>query len=368
MLVWVVYGTRPEALKVAPIVAALRAIADTGVEVRLICTGQHSEMLDGALDVWRLVPDHTLRWGQGSQAFALHSCLQALLPMLESERPDVVVVQGDTMSALAAALQAHLLHIPVAHVEAGLRSDDLWHPWPEEGNRRMIDAIASLHFAPTERAAQTLRAEGHVATTHTVGNTVVDALMHCREVLDGRPAIRVEIETELGFSLDDPYVLFTQHRREAFGVNQLEVFSAVADLAKTGVKVIFPVHLNPRVRGAAEAVFPGVPNVHLLGPQPYLRFVELLRRADLVISDSGGIQEEAPTFGVHVLVTRLTTERQEGVEAGVTTLVGFDRDLIVEQSLLRLNECRVATPESPFGDGRSGERIARILLDEIHSA
>lgn len=353
-----VYGTRPEAIKMAPVVAALRCRPDR-FAVRACCTGQHREMVDQVqkllglrpdLDLGLMRPDQTLN-GLASAAIA------AMDGVLVDERPEWLLVQGDTTTALAAALAAFHRGVQVGHVEAGLRTGDLARPFPEEANRRLIDVLATALFAPTERAGRALLAEGCPADrVFVVGNTVVDAL---QEIADGRAE-----------DPDVPEVLVTVHRRESFGNPLREIFAAFRELAESfpGTRWVYPVHRNPNVLGPAFELLSGLPNLELYDPFDYAELVRRLRRCRFVLTDSGGIQEEAPAFGKPVLVLRETTERPEGVEAGVARLVGTDRRRIVSEarSLLTSEESygAMARAVNPYGDGRASQRIAAILAGE----
>jgi UDP-N-acetylglucosamine 2-epimerase (non-hydrolysing) len=362
----VVYGTRPEAIKLAPVVVELRKIQS--IRTILICSGQHKEMLEGIMDLWGLTPDITLKYDFNS---GHTSAIPGIMIELEREFlklvPDFVIVQGDTATAAAAALQAHALHIPVAHVEAGLRSGDLWNPWPEEANRKMIDAISSLHFAPTQLSADNLYTENFNDSVFVTGNTIVDSLNHVVKMLETNKEIRNDLEFLLGFQLEEPFILFTQHRREGFGHGQGQVFQAILELAHLGFRTVMPVHMNPQVREKAEEKFVGVPNISLIDPQRYLSFVELLRMSTLVISDSGGLQEEVPSLGKTILITRLTTERPEVLASGHGVLVGFDGHKIVDEALKAINASASSLfGSNPFGDGESSKKIAQILDRELH--
>jgi UDP-N-acetylglucosamine 2-epimerase (non-hydrolysing) len=352
----VVYGTRPEAIKLAPVITQLRKIQS--LRTIVICSGQHKEMLEGIMELWNITPDILLEYDFTS---GRSSAIPGLMIELEKEflrvAPDFVLVQGDTATATAAALQAHALHIPVGHVEAGLRSEDLWNPWPEEANRKIIDAISSLHFAPTTGSLSNLIDEGNEKTSVLTGNTIVDAIHHAIALLDSNPEIRSNVQDQLNFSLDDPFILFTQHRREGFGTGQNQVFEAVLQLAELGYKIVFPVHLNPSVRSKVAERLEGKSGITLIEPQQYLPFLELIKSSSLIISDSGGLQEEVPSFGKSILITRLRTERPEVVEAGFGHLVGFETSLIVNlaQSLLTRPHDDLM---NPFGDGLAASRIA----------
>jgi UDP-N-acetylglucosamine 2-epimerase (non-hydrolysing) len=361
----VVYGTRPEAIKLAPVIVELKKIDD--FEVIVICTGQHKEMLVGIMELWDVVPDFSIEPDfTPGRSSAIPALMLVIEKVLKQIGPDCVVVQGDTATATAGALQAHALHIPVAHVEAGLRSGDLWNPWPEEANRKAIDAISSLHFAPTQSSAENLYAENFRDSVFVTGNTIVDSLHHVVKKLETNEEIRNGLETVLGFQLDKPFILFTQHRREGFGHGQEQVFQAILDLANLGYVTIMPVHMNPQVRKKVEEKFVDNPNIFLIEPQSYLPFMELMRTAAVVISDSGGLQEEVPSFGKTILITRLTTERPEVLASGHGILVGFDKELLLGETLKALNSPKSFLSEhNPFGDGQSSRKIAQTLNDQL---
>jgi UDP-N-acetylglucosamine 2-epimerase (non-hydrolysing) len=362
----VVYGTRPEAIKLAPVIVELRKIQT--IRTIVICSGQHKEMLEGIMELWDLTPDFTLKYDfESGHTSAIPGLMIELEKKFTELAPDLVIVHGDTATATAAALQAHALHIPIGHVEAGLRSGDLWNPWPEEANRKVIDSIASLHFAPTKSSAKNLEKEGNKSSTSITGNTIVDALMHATKKIDDLPGIQTSLEELLGFSLLEKYIVCTQHRREAFGAGQSQVFRGVLDLAQKGHKVVFPVHLNPAVRTKVEEFLSNQENIFLIPPQNYLPFLELIRKCSLIISDSGGLQEEAQTFGKRILITRLTTERPEILQSGLGKLVGYDSEMITKYSLRELSNNRVKTVASnPFGNGNSAqlivESVSRFLV------
>ena len=355
----IVYGTRPEAIKLAPVIVALKK--NSNIKTVVICTGQHKEMLEGILEIWGLENDYLIASDfTRSNSSTIPSLMVSLEKIFLDVTPDLVVVQGDTATATAAALQAHALHIQVAHVEAGLRSGDLWNPWPEESNRRIIDSTSSLHFAPTQASFNNLVQEGNKHSTFLTGNTIVDALLHATSLLDRDENIRSSLQSLLNFNLDDSYILFTQHRREAFGDGQNNVFGAIAKLADQGYKVIFPVHLNPAVRAKVDEKLKGRENVMLIEPQGYLPFLQLIKSSRLIISDSGGLQEETPSFNKSILITRLRTERPEVVEAGFGHIVGFDSETIYRKAIELLEK----TPkilENPFGDGNAASKIADIV-------
>lgn len=362
----VLYGTRPEAIKLAPVVRRLRERPER-FHLRVVTTAQHREMLDQVQSLFGLTPDVDLDLMRPDQTLnSLASrALASLDPVLEEERPDWLLVQGDTTTAAAGALAAFHRRVPVGHVEAGLRTGDLEHPFPEEANRRIIDVFAAALFAPTALARDRLLAEGAAAErVFLTGNTVVDAL---REMTAGGVAAGAGAEEDAG------EVLMTVHRRESFGAPLVEIFEAVRELAGRfpHLRWTFPVHHNPNVRGPARDLLGGVANLDLIEPLDYAQLVSRLARCRLVLTDSGGIQEEAPTFGKPVLVLRETTERPEGVEAGVARLVGSDRARIVAEASRLLTEpeayAAMARVANPYGDGRAAERIAAILAGEPYA-
>jgi UDP-N-acetylglucosamine 2-epimerase (non-hydrolysing) len=358
-----VYGTRPEAIKMAPVVEALRRRPER-FAVTVCATGQHREMLDQVQELFGLRPDLDLRLMRHDQTLngLASGALAALEEVLAARDPDWLLVQGDTTTAMSAALAAFHRGVRVGHVEAGLRTGDLRRPFPEEANRRVIDLLADALFAPTGRAARALLDEGKdPGRVHVVGNTVIDALQSlARQSL----AIPASAESQR------PEVLITVHRRESFGAPLRAIFGAVRRLAEAfpGVSWVYPVHRNPNVCGPAREILQGLPNVELCEPLDYRRLVERLARCRLVLTDSGGLQEEAPSFGKPVLVLRETTERPEGVEAGVARLVGADPERIFAETaaLLRDEEAylRMARAVNPYGDGRAAGRIAAVLAGE----
>jgi UDP-N-acetylglucosamine 2-epimerase (non-hydrolysing) len=362
----VLVGTRPEAIKLMPVVRALEA---AGATPALWVTGQHREMLEPILAELELRPDESLDLMQPGQALADISArvLTATRDLVARKRPRILVVEGDTTSVAMGALAAYYEGVRVAHVEAGLRTGDRRNPFPEEINRRLVACLADLHFAPTPRARDNLLREGvDPATVHVVGNTVVDALFVARDRLVPRlpPDARLDAWPAPGRRL----VLVTAHRRESFGPDLRSIIEGLKRLAgaRPDLDIVYPVHLNPQVDGPVREALGGVDNLHLMPPLGYLRFVQLLLRAALVITDSGGVQEEAAALGVPLLVARRTSERLEAVEAGVAEMVGPDADRIVAAALRLLGDpeahARRARPTSAFGDGRAGPRIAEALL------
>jgi len=363
--VLVVVGTRPEAIKMAPVVAALRQTP--GLHSRLLLTGQHGDLVDQILDALDLHPDYDLgimREGQSLYDVA-QECLQELGGVVREFKPDLLLAQGDTATVFFAALVAFFEKTRVGHVEAGLRSGDKWAPFPEEIFRRLTDVLTDLYFAPTSAARDNLLAEGiEPSQVYLTGNTVVDSLMRMAS-MEGKveaPVLRSILEEE-----NSRLVLLTAHRRESFGQPLRDVFRAVRNLVDEhdDVRLLYPVHPNPNVVEPAEELLSDHPRIDLVEPLGYRDLVLALQGAHLILTDSGGIQEEAPTFGTPVLVLREVTERPEGVEAGVAILVGTDPEKILEEGRRILSSgqdgVRPASFANPYGDGRAGERIADII-------
>jgi UDP-N-acetylglucosamine 2-epimerase (non-hydrolysing) len=367
----VIFGTRPEAIKLFPVVAALRA--DPRFRVRVCVSGQHRDMLDQVLEIAGIVPDHDLNLMRPDQS--LDALTAALLTglggVMDAERPDRVMVQGDTATAMCGALAAYYRKIPVDHVEAGLRSGNIHHPWPEEVNRKVIGTIADLHFAPTETAAAALRRE-NVADDriHVTGNTVIDALHWVTGRVAEQPGLAAGLTAlEAGFA-GKRIVGVTSHRRENFGGGLERIAEAVRRIAaREDVAVIFPVHPNPNVRAVMDGALAGLANVALIAPLDYPHFARLLAIAEIMLTDSGGVQEEAPALGKPVLVMRETTERPEGVKAGTARLVGTDPDAIVSEIFTLLDDNAayqaMARAHNPFGDGHAARRIVELLGNEV---
>lgn len=363
----VLVGTRPEAVKLMPVI---RALEEAGARPALWVTGQHRELLDPILADLGLRPAVDLGVMQPDQSLGELSArlLTAVEGLLRRRRPRLLVVQGDTTSAAMAALAAFYEGVRVAHVEAGLRTGERRNPFPEEMNRRLVACAADLHFAPTPRARENLLAEGVPAEAiHVVGNTVVDALFHARDRLV--PRLTPDPATDGLLRSPRPLVLVTAHRRESFGPDLLAIAEALKRLASAyagRLEIVYPVHLNPNVDSVMRGALTGVPGIHLTPPLGYLRFVQLLLRARLVITDSGGVQEEASALGIPFLCARRTSERLEAVEAGVGELVPPEAPALFAAAARLLDDeqahARRAVPTEAFGDGRAGPRIARILL------
>lgn len=368
MRILVVFGTRPEAIKMIPVVEALRA--EPGIDVKVCVTAQHRQMLDQVLELFDLVPDYDLDLMGHAQGLTAITCaiLKALESCLDEVRPDRVLVHGDTTTTLAASIACFYRRIPVGHVEAGLRSYDPMQPWPEEVNRRVTDLVADRLFAPTRRAAENLIAERVPArNVFVTGNTVIDALLATLRLIERSESAAARFAARFPY-LDDsrPVVLVTGHRRESFGEPFRELCYAIRDLAQAlPVRIVYPVHLNPNVQQPVREILGDVPNVHLTEPLEYLPFVQLMVRSKVILTDSGGIQEEAPSLGKPVFVMRNVTERPEAVEAGVVKLVGTSRSRIFREvgSVLMDNAAyeRMSRRQNPYGDGRAAERIAGIL-------
>lgn len=370
--VLLVFGTRPEAIKMAPVYEALRQTS--GLDVRVAVTAQHREMLDQVLRLFSIVPDYDLnvmKAGQGLTEITT-AVLAGLKPILEEFSPDLMLVHGDTTTTLSASLAAYYQQIAVGHVEAGLRTGNIYSPWPEEINRKIAGGIAQLHFAPTETAAANLIAEAVAADSIWItGNTVIDALLKVVAMLEADPKLSATLDAEFGLDTSKRMVLVTGHRRESFGGGFQRICEALAKLAqREDVQIIYPVHLNPNVKGPVEASLGILERVQLIAPQDYLPFVHLMRRADIILTDSGGVQEEAPSLGKPVLVMRETTERPEAMAAGTVKLVGTDTDLIVREASALLDDVAafelMARAHNPYGDGLASRRVRDAILAFFH--
>lgn len=364
-----VFGTRPEAIKMAPL--ALKLHSESRFDARVCVTGQHREMLDQVLSLFNLKPDYDLDIMKSGQDLTdvTSSILKGMRNVLTEFRPDVVLVHGDTATTLAASLAAYYQQIPVAHVEAGLRTGNLYSPWPEEANRKLTGALATVHFAPTKTSADNLKREGIAdKTIHITGNTVIDALFEIVNKLD------TDEQLYKGLALKFPFlkegkklILVTGHRRESFGGGFERICEALAQTARQhpDVQIVYPVHLNPNVQHPVNQLLKGIANIHLIEPLDYLPFVYLMNRAEIILTDSGGIQEEAPSLGKPVLVMRDSTERPEAIAAGTVKLVGTNTITITNE----LNELLI-NPEAyeamsrahnPYGDGKASDRIIELL-------
>ena len=372
-------GTRPEALKLSPVVYALRARPEA-FEARVCATGQHREMLHQALEFMSVAPDYDLDIMAADQG-PTDVAARVLLGMREiftNEKPDLVLVQGDTTTAIAAALAAYYQRIPVGHVEAGLRTGDNYSPWPEEGNRRLLAGLARFHFAPTEAARDNLLREGIDGDeVHVTGNTIVDALTDITGRLKQDHAMRQGKAREFSY-LDSAkrLILVTSHRRENFGAPMERICRALRTIVSSyeDTEIVFPVHLNPNVRSTVHDILGALggtlaERVHLIEPVDYFSFVYLMMQAHIILTDSGGVQEESPSLGLPALVLREITERPEAVAAGCAFLVGTDEDKIVDEANRLLSDgahhATMSQAASPFGDGKASRRIAEILAEEV---
>ncbi|HSK26496.1 MAG TPA: UDP-N-acetylglucosamine 2-epimerase (non-hydrolyzing) [Jiangellales bacterium] len=362
--VMLVFGTRPEAIKMAPVVRALAASPHH--EPVVVVTAQHREMLDQVLDLFGITPDHDLDVSSPRQGLGplTSRAIDRLGPVLAAERPDLLLVQGDTTTTLVGALAGFYAQVPVVHLEAGLRTNDVLNPFPEEMNRRLVTRLAALHLAATPAARENLLSEGvSPADVHVTGNTVIDALLwavHLDRPVEDPLLARAQRH-------DGPVLLWTSHRRESWGAPMARVGSAVARVAEAepDLLVVLPAHRNPTVREALAPTVSGMPNVVVGEPADYWSFARLMRRATLLLTDSGGVQEEGPSLGKPVLVTRETTERPEAIDAGVAELVGTDPDLVVRRVRRLLHDpaayARMATAVSPYGDGRAAARTVQAV-------
>ncbi|MCA0902148.1 non-hydrolyzing UDP-N-acetylglucosamine 2-epimerase [Microbulbifer agarilyticus] len=369
MRVLLVFGTRPEAIKMAPLVNLLRG--DSRFDTKVCVTGQHREMLDQVLSLFEIEPDYDLDIMEPDQdLFQVTSrIILGMRDVLNDCKPDRVFVHGDTTTTLAASLSAYYCKIPVAHVEAGLRTDDIYSPWPEEMNRKLTGAIAQYHFAPTTLSRQNLLNESVAEEKITVtGNTIIDALIDVVRRIETDDKLSAELESQFPFLHPDKrIVLITGHRRENFGTGLENICHAIRELAaRDDVQFVYPVHLNPRVQGPVNQMLSELDNVHLISPLTYLPFVYLMHRAHLILTDSGGIQEEAPSLGKPVLVMRDITERPEGVRAGTVKLVGTDSAKIVSGVNTLLNDEfayeAMSAAVNPYGDGFACEKILKGIL------
>lgn len=364
-----VFGTRPEAIKMAPLVHTLND--DERFEAKVCVTAQHREMLDQVLELFEITPDYDLNLMKPGQDLTDVTCgiLQGLKPVLAEFKPDYVLVHGDTATTLSTTLASYYQQIKVGHVEAGLRTGNIYSPWPEEGNRKLTGAITNLHFAPTENSKNNLLKE-NVSEDKIIitGNTVIDALLDVIDKLETNNELKASLEEQFNFlNQDKRLVLITGHRRESFGGGFERICEAIAQMAKTfpDVEFVYPMHLNPNVREPVNRLLKGLTNVFLIEPLDYLPFVYLMNKSYVLLTDSGGIQEEAPSLGKPVLVMRHTTERPEAVDAGTVKLVGTKVETIVTEltELLSSDEsyAKMSFAHNPYGDGKACQRIADIL-------
>ncbi|PHQ98144.1 MAG: UDP-N-acetylglucosamine 2-epimerase (non-hydrolyzing) [Marinosulfonomonas sp.] len=364
----VTFGTRPEAIKMAPVVKAL-AKAD-GIDLKVCITAQHREMLDQVLGLFDIVPDFDLDLMKPGQTLTelTGRILEGMQGVFQTWRPDWVLVHGDTTTTMATSLAAYYEQVAVGHVEAGLRTGNIYSPFPEEMNRKIASAICSCHFAPTETARDNLLREGiDPGAIHVTGNTVIDALLDVSERLRTDATLKTKFDRQFDFlDPDRRLILVTGHRRENFGDGFENICRAIRDLStRDDVQVVYPVHLNPNVQDPVNRILSDSKNVHLIDPLDYLPFVYLMDRADILLTDSGGIQEEAPSLGKPVLVMRDTTERPEAVAAGTVRLVGTDEETIKTQVGLLLDDQaeieKMSRAHNPYGDGKAASKIVTIL-------
>jgi len=369
MRVLTVFGTRPEAIKMAPLVDALAN--DERFDAKVCVTAQHREMLDQVLELFEITPDYDLnlmKVGQTLNEITARILLE-LKPVLQTFKPDVVLVHGDTATTFAASLAAYYEQIEVAHIEAGLRTGNIYSPWPEEGNRKLTGTLTKYHFAPTQTSKQNLLKENHSAESiHVTGNTVIDALLMVKDKINQDEQLNATLSAK--FSMLDAsrkLILVTGHRRESFGGGFERICEALAITAKRypNAQILYPMHLNPNVREPVNRILNGIDNIHLIEPQQYLPFIYLMTRAHIILTDSGGIQEEAPSLGKPVLVMRDTTERPEAVEAGTVKLVGTNVEIMTSAISELMEDDAAYTAMSfahnPYGDGKACARILHAL-------
>lgn len=368
--VLLVFGTRPEAIKMAPLALQLQQNT-SDFETKVCVTGQHRQMLDQVLELFQLKPDFDLNLMKPGQTLSdvTSGVLKGLEQVFTEWTPDVVLVHGDTATTFAASLAAYYHKIKIGHVEAGLRTGDIYSPWPEEANRKLTGALANYHFAPTQSSYDNLVKENIDPQNIIItGNTVIDALLTVKDKVENDQNIIDEFEKQFSFlDANKKLILVTGHRRENFGQGFLNICQALANIAQRypNVQIVYPVHLNPNVQKPVNELLAGIENIHLIAPQDYLPFVYLMNRSYLILTDSGGIQEEAPSLGKPVLVMRDTTERPEAVAAGTVKLVGTNADLI-EKSVIQLIENQelyqtMAESHNPYGDGTSCQKIINVL-------
>jgi UDP-N-acetylglucosamine 2-epimerase (non-hydrolysing) len=369
-----IFGTRPEAIKMAPVIKALQKQPEHFI--CLVCvTAQHRQMLDQVLQLFEIAPNYDLDIMKPGQDLFDITCnvLMGVKQVLAKEKPDLVLVHGDTTTTMSAALASYYYKIPVGHVEAGLRTHHKYAPFPEEINRSVTGRLSDLHFAPTQRSRQNLLQEGITdSTIHITGNTVVDALLIVSKLLDENADLHREIEKTFAYLTPNKrLILVTGHRRENFGQGFEDICHAIKEIAERydNVEILYPVHLNPNVREPVNRILRNTNNnIHLIDPVDYLPFIYLMKRSHLIITDSGGVQEEAPSLGKPVLVMRETTERPEAVEAGTVKLVGTNRSVIAAETLRLLDDQKayriMATAHNPYGNGKSAERIVSILKEK----
>lgn len=360
-----VFGTRPEAIKMAPLVKAFKE--STEIETKVCITSQHKEMLQQVLNLFKIVPDFDLDIMKPGQTleYVTSKVLEGTSSVIKEFQPDFVFVHGDTTTTMAASLAAYYNQTKVCHIEAGLRTGDIYAPWPEEINRRIAGTISHYHFAPTNQAKQNLLNENiKPENIFVTGNTVIDALIETIELIQTTPTTKKQLDNDFNFiSPDLPLILVTGHRRENFGQGFKNFFSALVRIVKElDAQIVYPAHLNPNVQQPVKEILGNVDNIHLIKPVDYLPFVYLMSRSDLIITDSGGVQEEAPSLGKPVLVTRDVTERPEAVEAGTVQLVGTNETMIFEAAKKSLSIKSNHNINNPYGDGMAAQRILNTIL------
>lgn len=363
----IVFGTRPEAIKMAPLVDKLKS---RRMDFRVCVTAQHRQMLDQVLELFDITPDYDLDIMSQKQTLSSITCsiLAKIQPVIDDYQPTTIFVHGDTATTLATSLAAYYNRIDVAHIEAGLRTHNIYSPWPEEGNRKLTGAIAKYHFAPTQSTKNNLLNEGVKAQDiYVTGNTVIDALFLACQKIDSNAQLSKQYQSQFAFLANKKIVLITGHRRENFGEGFENICQALAELAEmhSDVQFVYPVHLNPNVREPVNRLLSDKQNIHLIEPLDYFAFVYLMRMSYLILTDSGGIQEEAPSLGKPVLVMRDTTERPEAVEAGTVKLVGTAQNKIIEEVNVLLTDTnayhKMATAHNPYGNGTAVEKILNIF-------
>lgn len=371
----IVFGTRPEAIKMAPIIKAIRA--HPSFDLRVCVTGQHRQMLDQVLALFEIVPDYDLSLMRPGQTLTelTQNVLAGMERIFQEWTPHMLLVHGDTTTTFSASLAAYYQRIPVGHVEAGLRTGDIYSPWPEEINRRLVGSIAVLHFAPTESARANLLLENIPANRIFVtGNTVIDSLLNISNRIDEDADLQAALAAQFSFlDMSRKLILVTGHRRENFGQGFESICKGLAELAsRPDIEILYPVHLNPNVQEPVLRILGGLQNIHLIDPQDYLPFVYLMKRSSIILTDSGGIQEEAPSLGKPVLVMRENTERPEAVDAGTVKLVGTGSRKLVESAMVLLDEPtlyrQMTTSINPYGDGHAADCIVSILCRHIKSS
>jgi len=370
MKIMTIFGTRPEAIKMAPLVLALNE--NPTIESRICVTGQHREMLDQVLNLFEITPDYDLNIMKSGQTLSevTSRMVMKLQPIVDSYQPDIILVHGDTSTTFCAALTAYYNQIAVGHVEAGLRTGNIYSPWPEEGNRKLVSCLANLNFAPTEKSMANLLGEGvDPERVYVTGNTVIDALLLMERKINSSKLLSSKLRNSFPMISDDrKIVLITGHRRENFGGGFERICESIKRLAEKNKNVdfVYPVHLNPKVQNPVNKLLSNHQNIHLIEPQGYLEFVYLMTQSHIILTDSGGIQEEAPALGKPVLVMRDTTERPEAISAGTVQLVGTEVEKIVNgvESLLTDSALyeKMSRAHNPYGDGNSVKRIIEILV------